>query len=332
MPVGLRRYLYFTAAVTGAAIMIVEILGAKLLQLYVGSAHFVWTAQVAVTLVAVAIGDYAGGRLVDRSPKLGNLYGCVLVAAVYLCGSVVAVKSVAYWCLDFKLALGSLLASTILFFVPLSLLAMVGPFFVRMLTVSVNSVGGNVGRLTALSTLGSFVGTVLIGYVLIPFFPNSYTMYFTALLLMLIAGVYFFAWEFNPRNKPAVVTAIVAGALAGYAGVRRDSHSSSSEWVERFRGNSNFGLLQVVDNPGGTRRYYMNDFLSQNIYDPVEKKSTTLFTYMLHDLARAYTRRIDRALCIGLGMGMVPTQFAREAVTVDVVEINPAVVPVAKKY
>src|SRR5206468_11789061 len=100
---------------------------------------------------------------------------------------------------------GSLLASTILFFVPLSLLAMVGPFFVRMLTVSVNSVGGNVGRLTALSTLGSFVGTVLIGYVLIPFFPNSYTMYFTALLLMLIAGVYFFAWEFKSRSKPAEI-------------------------------------------------------------------------------------------------------------------------------
>ena len=31
MSPGLRRYLYFTAAVTGAAIMIVEILGAKML-------------------------------------------------------------------------------------------------------------------------------------------------------------------------------------------------------------------------------------------------------------------------------------------------------------
>src|SRR5882724_9282109 len=220
---GLRRYLYFTAAVTGMAVMIVEILGAKMLALYVGTSHFVWTAQIAVTLVALATGYYGGGRLVDRSPKLGKMYGCVLVAAIYLCGSVLAVKSVAYWCLDFRLAFGCLLASMILFFVPLSLLAMVGPFFVRMLTVSVNSVGGNVGRLTALSTLGSFVGTVLIGYVLIPFFPNSYTMYFTALLLTLIVGVYFFAWEFKSRNKPAVVTAIVAGALAGYAGVRRDS-------------------------------------------------------------------------------------------------------------
>src|SRR5213594_1176344 len=83
-----RRYLYLTAATTGAAIMIVEILGAKMLAPYVGTSHFVWTAQIAVTLVALAAGYYAGGRLVDRWPKLGKLYGCVLVAAIYLCGSV----------------------------------------------------------------------------------------------------------------------------------------------------------------------------------------------------------------------------------------------------
>ena len=332
MTAGLRRYLYCTAGTTGAAIMIVEILGAKMLAPYVGTSHFVWTAQIAVTLVALAAGYYAGGRLVDRSPKLGKMYGCVLVAAIYLCGSVVAVKSVAYWCLDFKLALGSLLASAFLFFVPLALLAMVGPFFVRMLTVSVSGVGGNVGRLTALSTLGSFVGTVLIGYVLIPFFPNSYTMYFTALLLMLIVGVYFFVWEIKSRSKSAVVAAIVAGGLCGYAGIRQEHRRTSTEWVERFRGNSNFGLLQVVDNQNGTRRYYLNDYLTQNIYDPAAKKSTTLFTYMLHDLARAYTPRIESALCIGLGMGIVPTQLAREGVRVDVVEINPAIVTVAKSY
>src|SRR5438445_904807 len=108
MPVGLRRYLYFTAATTGAAIMIVEILGAKMLAPYVGTSHFVWTAQIAVTLVALAAGYYAGGWMVDRSPKPGRLYGCILLAAIYLCGSVLLVRPVAYGCLDFNLALGSL--------------------------------------------------------------------------------------------------------------------------------------------------------------------------------------------------------------------------------
>ena len=91
---GLRRYLYLTAAVTGAAIMIVEILGAKMLAPYVGTSHFVWTAQIAVTLVALAAGYYAGGRLVDASPRLSRIYTCVLLAALYLCVTVLIVLPV----------------------------------------------------------------------------------------------------------------------------------------------------------------------------------------------------------------------------------------------
>src|SRR2546427_7881807 len=244
MPVGLRRYLYFTAAVTGAAIMIVEILGAKMLAPYVGTSHFVWTAQIAVTLVALATGYYAGGRMVDRSPKLARIYGCVLLAAIYLCLSVLIVKPVAYWCLDFKLALGSLLASAFLFFVPLSLLAMVGPFFVRVLTSAVSGVGGNVGRLTAISTLGSFVGTLLIGYALIPFCPNSWTMYLTAILLALVAGGHYFVWEHKSRNKPPVVIGSLAGLLFGFLGIRPATAGHCAGVLDRFRGNRNFGLVQ----------------------------------------------------------------------------------------
>src|SRR3954447_9590328 len=177
---GLRRFLYVTAAITGAAILIIEILGAKMLAPFVGTSHFVWTAQIAVTLVALSLGYYMGGRLVDRSPRLGRLYVGIAGAAAYLCVAVLVIEPVAYWCLQYRLAIGSLLASTFLFFVPLCLLAMVGPFFIRILTVALSSVGGSVGRLTSISTIGSVVGTVLIGYVLIPFLPNSLTMYLTA--------------------------------------------------------------------------------------------------------------------------------------------------------
>src|SRR5262245_42954072 len=184
---GLRRYLYITAALTGAAVMIVEILGAKMLAPYLGTSHFVWTAQIAVTLVALACGYYLGGKLVDRTLNLGKLYAGILVAGLYLAVTVAIREPVAFGCLKYNnLAAGSLLASTFLFFVPLCLLAMVGPFLVRVLTMSVQNVGGNVGRLTALSTLGSFAGTILIGYVLIPLLPNSTTMYVTALVLMLL--------------------------------------------------------------------------------------------------------------------------------------------------
>src|SRR5438046_1982948 len=112
----LRRYLYVTAAITGAAIMIVEILGAKMLSPYVGLSHFVWTAQIAVTLVALACGYYVGGRMADKSQHLSRLYWAILGAAAYLAVAVVLCAPVAYKCLDFDLAVGSLLTSSLLFF------------------------------------------------------------------------------------------------------------------------------------------------------------------------------------------------------------------------
>ena len=312
--------------------MIIEILGAKMLAPYVGTSHFVWTAQIAVTLVALAVGYYFGGRLVDQAPKLSWIYGCILAAAVYLMAAVTAVRPITYACLAFRLALGSLLASTALFFVPLALLAMVGPFFIRILTASMAEVGGNIGRLTAVSTFGSFAGTVLIGYVLIPFLPNSITMGLTSLLLVLVAVSYFVGWQRPFRSKtPVAAAALTQVGLLVLAFVwQRGSHFTEAR--ELYRANSNFGLVQVLENQAGDRRFYLNDFLIQNIYDPQKKKSLALFTYALHGLARAYTPHLGRALCIGLGVGIVPSELAREGVRVDVVEINPAVVPVAAKY
>jgi spermidine synthase len=325
----LRRYLYLTAATTGAAIMIVEILGAKMLSPYIGLSHFVWTAQIAVTLVALACGYYAGGKLADRSQRLARLYWAILAAALYLALTVRMCEPVAYWCLDLNLAVGSLLASGILFFVPLALLAMTGPFLVRVITSSVAGVGGNVGRLTSVGTLGSLAGTLLIGYLLIPRLPNSLTMYFTALALMLVCAGYFL---FARRAGPAVVVLLLAlsSALGGksYLGPRHKYTYVS----ELFRGNSHFGVLQVVDRRDGGCRFYLNDGLTQNTYDPDRKQSVSHFTYSLSGLARAYTTNIHDVLCIGLGVGIVPMEFARQGARVDVVEINPAVVPVGVRF
>ncbi len=314
---------------TGAAIMVVEILGAKMLSPFVGMSHFVWTAQIAVTLVALACGYYAGGRLADVSQHLARLYYAILGGGLYLAVTVLICEPVAYWCLDFNLAIGSLMASLILFFIPLALLAMTGPFLVRVLTSSVAGVGGNVGRLTSISTLGSFAGTIFIGYLVIPLLPNSITMYLTASALILVCAGYFVVFH-RKGVRMLLVALTIAGCLGLFVYQRQHRHYA---WVtERFRGNSAFGQLQVIDRRDRYCRYYLNDNLTQNTYDPEKKQSESAFTYMLSGLARAYTTNIRDVLCIGLGVGIVPMDFVHQGARVDVVEINPAVVSVASKF
>ena len=309
--------------------MVVEILGAKMLSPYVGMSHFVWTAQIAVTLVALACGYYVGGRMADRSPRLDALYWALLGAGVYLAVTVLVCEPVAYRCLDLNLAVGSLLASTILFFVPLALLAMTGPFLVRVITSSVAGVGGNVGRLTSVSTLGSFAGTLIIGYVAVPLLPNSFVMYATAGALILLCAGYFGFVSRRSLAPLAVILLLVCGLAAAAVWRPRPEYQYV---IELFRGNSHFGQLQVVDVRQGSCRYYLNDNLIQNTYDPATHQSESAFTYLLAGLARAYTTNIQNVLCIGLGVGIVPMDFANRGANVDVVEINPAVVPVAERF
>jgi spermidine synthase len=331
LPRGLRRYLYVTACIAGAAIMIVEILGAKMLAPYFGTSHFVWTAQIAVTLAALALGYYAGGRIVDRTARLGWLYLAILIAAIALVATVAVREWLAYQLLSLPLPAGSLLAGVCLFFIPLFLLAMTGPFLVRVVARSLSGVGGTVGRISSVSTLGSFIGTAAIGYLLIPLLPNSSTMYGTAAVLALVSGIYFLFWGRSRGTTVGVFLCIAAGAGLGWYGLSVDGPRLPAN-VELYRGNSSFGLIQVVQSNQVPYRYYLTDYLIQNVYDTTRGTSSAMFTYMLEGLARAYTPRLDDVLCIGMGIGIVPRDLAAGGSRVDVVEINPAVVDVARNY
>ena len=333
-------FLYLTAAIAGAAIMIVEILGARMLAPYVGTSHFVWTAQIGVTLLALATGYYTGGWLVDRSPHPDKLYFCIGLSAICLALTVIFCEPIALRCSGLSLETGSILISACLFFPPLTLLATVGPFLVRLATPSLGVLGKFAGRLSAISTLGSVCGTGLIGYYLIPRYPGSFSMLLTASVLMGLSLLYFICWR-RPVLKASLLLAgaMILSLLVSVSDPLKHQYES---WVNRelvYEASSAFGDLQVIRNKSNGQLILLNDFLQQNSYDPVRQQSLSVFTYMLHELAWAYfdssrsdSGRITDVLCIGMGVGIVPMDFVRDAAAVDVVEINPTMLPVAERY
>jgi len=90
--------------------------------------------------------------------------------------------------------------------------------------------------------------------------------------------------------------------------------------------------LQVIENRYSHARILLDDLLFQNVYDPVTQKSLAQFTYMLQILSEAFTPKLERVLCLGMGMGIVPNELAKKGVQVDVVEINPAMVEPAERF
>lgn len=336
MPSGSSRvpvwFLLLVAAFNGAAVLILQIVGGKLLAPYLGSSHYVWTAQILTTLVALVLGYELGGRLADRLVPLGVLFGCLTGAALWMAAVLPFTESIAYFALRWNLAIASLAASLGLFFVPLALLAITVPFLLRRLAVTATHLGRLAGSLSAMSTLGSVAGALLAGLWLVPKMQNVASLHLIAAALAILSCVY---WMICERSALKSVVPVLAAALVivgGWFGIRPLTQSSFKNWTELERRNSPFGLMQVVRAHATPQIALLNDFLMQNSCDATNGQSLLAFTYLEHQLTRAYRSNVHSVLVIGMGVGSVPTAFAKDGARVTAVEINPEYVDLGQKY
>ncbi|MEX2645979.1 MAG: fused MFS/spermidine synthase, partial [Gaiellaceae bacterium] len=173
----------------GTGTLAVEISASRLLAPYYGSSTIVWANLIGLVLLALSLGYWLGGKLADRRPS-GRLLGRLVLAA----GAYVAVLpfvtrpilDVAARGLDELSAgavVGSFFATLVLFAPPVFVLGMVSPFAIRLALDTVGSAGEVAGRLYALSTAGSLLGTFLPALVTIPLVGTQRTLIGSAAVL-----------------------------------------------------------------------------------------------------------------------------------------------------
>lgn len=175
------------AFISGACIMVLEILGSRVVAPYIGTSLYVWTSLIGVIMFALAIGYYFGGRIADKHRNVDHLSAIFLVSALF----VIAIPLLSPFMMDFGMKLdpklGSIVAALVLFFMPAALMGMVSPYIIRLTTEQVEAVGSSSGKIFAISTAGSILGTFLAGFVLIPFFGTKTIIYGIGLVLFLLA-------------------------------------------------------------------------------------------------------------------------------------------------
>jgi spermidine synthase len=168
------RRIQLIAFVEGASTLGTEIAAARLLAPYFGDSTLIWANTIATVLVALSIGYWIGGRWADRDPTLHGLCRLVLVSAALLAivpfvahpflGEAVdaldAIQAGAF--------VGSLIAVLVLVAVPVLVLGMASPYALRLSVRAVEEAGSTAGRLSAISTIGSLLGTFLSALVLLP--------------------------------------------------------------------------------------------------------------------------------------------------------------------
>ena len=187
------KVLLLIVFVVGMATLGAEIAAARLLAPWFGASTIVWANTIAIVLVALSIGYAIGGRYADRHPHLDGLLRLVLIAGLllaavpYVARPFLRASAVAFSDMSLGIFVGSLVSVGALVAVPLLLLGMVSPYAVRLAMDSVDEAGTTTGRLYAVGTVGSLVGTFAASLLLIPYVGTRRTFLIFACCLVLIS-------------------------------------------------------------------------------------------------------------------------------------------------
>jgi spermidine synthase len=186
-------YVRLIAFVVGSASLGAEIAAARLLAPYFGASTIIWANTIATVLVALSVGYAVGGRLADRWPHLRGLCtvvvaaGSLLAAVPFAADPFLRLAANALGALSVGGFLGSLVAVLGLVAIPVVLLGAVAPFANRLAVDRLAATGTVTGRLYAISTLGSLVGTFASALLLIPLIGTHRTFLVFALALVTVA-------------------------------------------------------------------------------------------------------------------------------------------------
>ncbi|MDR2055895.1 MAG: fused MFS/spermidine synthase [Desulfovibrio sp.] len=325
----------FVAFAAGAVIMVLEMVGARIMAPHVGTSVIVWTSLIGVMLAFLALGAMLGGRMADKKLSSGVL-SMILLGA----GAGTGIIPVAHRLFGARMMeacpnvyAGAVAGAVIYFALPATLFGMVTPYIVRLRLKDITSSGGTVGRLYALSTAGSIVGTFLGGFVLISFFSCT-----QILLAVAAAGAFLSLLARRGKNPPALCLAVLA--LAGALG-----NASYTDWQIRQ------GALPTVETPYNHIRIYEGLATDVRRVRIIQTDPGKIQSAMYLDDPEAlyceYTRYIAlagplspafrRVLVLGGGGYSIPRWLlakgnAPEEIEVDVVELDPGMTRVTREY
>jgi spermidine synthase len=312
------------AFLVGGATLSTEISASRLLAPYFGASTFVWANIIGLTLAYLALGYWLGGRLADRRPQAHVLGAVLLVAAAALAVTPFAARPALSWALHGFDALsvgsvvGSFFAAIGLFAVPVTALGAAAPFLVRLALGSVDEAGKVAGRLYALSTAGSLLGTFLSALVTIPWIGTQRTIVATAALVAVGAALLL-----PPPWLAAPVA--VAGLLAvPPAGIKSAIYETESAYQ----------YIRVVADGSGGRELELNEgVVTHSVWRP-----DTVLTGRYWDLFLMLPPLLSQPprsmLVIGNAGGTVARAYGRfyPNVSIDGVELDPRLNWVARRY
>ncbi|MCR4328038.1 MAG: fused MFS/spermidine synthase [Patescibacteria group bacterium] len=333
-----NKGLHFTVFITGACVLVLEILATRILAPYFGNTIFTVSSILSAILAALSIGYYVGGIFAERTPSFQKFFTIIAISGVtveffYLIGA----SLLPSFGNALPITSGPLIFSITLFFIPALLLGMLSPYAVKLQSISLpdRGAGDAAGKIFFWSTLGSIAGSLLAGFVLIPHFGTDSIMHATGIILILlgILGLALLQRVSADNHILGIVAILGVGSILTASLFATPTHTYAL-----YRKDGVYEKITVYD---GTFRERPVRFLVQ---DRTSSAAMFLDTQDPLDLVYDYTKyyalykllvpNASHTLTIGGGAYSIPKAFLAELpnATIDVAEIESALPDVAQRF
>ncbi len=323
--------------VSGMTSLGVEFGASRLLAPYFGTSLYVWGVLIGLVLVYLSVGYVIGGRLADRHPRDEFLYQVTAWAGLWIgliplvSYPILLASQQGFKDLSVGLVAGTLLAVVLLFAVPVILLGCVSPFAIRLLLKDVETGGNTAGRVYALSTAGSILGTFLPVFWFIPTYGTRPTLegFGLALVLMSVAALW-------PRRRlyASFAVAVVLAWVLLPAGIKPPQVGSLL-----YEKESAYNYIQVVQVGTKTELILNEGQAIHSIYDSQNLLTRGPWDYMViadsFRPAQTIEPQPKSVAILGLAGGTAARQYTAafgDQVQITGVEIDPEILDVAHRY
>jgi len=336
----MRKFFYFAVFIAGMTSLAVEMAASRLLGNVFGTSNLVWASIIGLILIYLAVGYFLGGYWADRFASPAAFFQILIWSAITIgivplvSRPVLRLAADAFDQLQLGVLFGSFTSVLILLSVPVTLLGMASPFAIRLAVGEAKDVGRISGRIYAISTLGSFIGTFIPSLITIPLFGTyrTFIIFSAALLVTGIIGL----WQASGIKKalPYLLAAVLLAALAVW-GLPGGDKTTPGQVYET---ESAYNYIQVIQREGfsylrlneGQGVHSIYHPTVTNYYGPWEQVMVSpFFNPAPYDPAQ-----VKRIAIVGLAAGTAARQttIAFGAVPIDGFEIDPKIVDVGRKY
>lgn len=318
---------------SGALVMIFEVTGSRILAPYIGTSVYIWTSLIGVILGSLSLGYHLGGRAADKNPELKKL-ASVLFSAAALMSVTLLLQDFALSFLatvGLRLEVKAILAALLLFAPASMLFGFITPYAVRLKMVAVEDSGKIIGKLYALSTVGSIFGTFLAGFFLLPFVGSIRTVYLIIAILFALS-ITIAPFTLTQRKLYALILFVFAIGLNEFVryslGKDFDLHDIDTEYsrIRVFRttdDETNRPIEVLTLDPFSTQSAIFLDG------DEIVLKYANFYQLLRH-----FKPDFQKTLIIGGAGYSFPKEYLRKypGKQIDVVEIDPQMTRIAHDF